>query len=112
MADTTKANVLLIAPELSTVTDATFTLVIADAVLEFGSDEFGDQEEIVQRYYVAHNLTLLESTGTGGGAIKKEKVHHVEKEYATVFNDSELLATKYGAIFKRLYHKYRRLRMI
>ena len=117
MADTTQANVLDIAPELSTVGSNTWTIVLADAALEFTEDEFTttqyiDAEEIIQRYYVAHVLTLLESSGTGGGALKREKVHHVEREYSTVFNNSDLLSTKYGAVFKRLYHKYRRIRML
>lgn len=117
MADTTKANVLLIAPELSTVSDDLFTLVLADAALEFTDDEFvdadsNDREEIIQRYWVAHNLTLLNRSSLGSGAIKKEKVHHVEIEYSTVFNDSELLSTRYGAIFKKYYYKYRQLRVI
>ena len=85
MADTTKANVILIAPELSTASDDLFTLIIADAALSISTDIVPEAyQEIIQRYLVAHKVTESSGgTGSGatGGPVKREKVGDVEREY-------------------------------
>lgn len=88
MGNTTKANVLLIAPQLSSVTDEAFNLILADVAEEVSSAGFGAKQEQAQRWLAAHYLTMIfgaDGTGasSGTGAIKKEKVGEVETEYST-----------------------------
>ena len=117
MADTTKANILIIAPELSTVSDDAFTLIIADAAREFTEDEYGDNEEVVQRWWCAHMLTISNNpsgSGIGSGPVKRERVDDVEIEYDnnTSGASAELgyNSTRYGRTFLDYYKKYRKLR--
>lgn len=115
MADTTKANILIIAPELSTVSDDAFNLIIADAVREFTEDEYGDNEEVVQRWWCAHMLTVSNNapgSGIGAGPVKRERVDDVEIEYDnnTSGVDIGYNSTRYGIEFLFYYKEYRQLR--
>jgi hypothetical protein len=110
MSNTTKANVILIAPELSTgVDDALFDLILADVALEVSSAGYGAKQEQAQRYLAAHYITLSKGTegAANSGAVKKEKVGEVEIEYSDGLSSvlSGIKATrydetKYGRIFK------------
>lgn len=119
MADTTKANVLLIAPELSTASDDLFTLILADATLSISTDIVPEAyQEIIQRYLVAHKVSESSgATGSGstGGPVKRERVGDVEREYAANNNATSaeyaVGSTKYGLEFMRLYKKYRYVRI-
>ena len=115
MADTTKANVLLIAPELSGESNDVFDLILADAALEIDEDYCNTTyQEIIQRYYVAHHVTKATSSGSTGGAVERERVGDIEREYANKTNpdssDMSLGSTKYGLEFIRLSKKYRYVR--
>jgi len=118
MANTTKADVLLIAPELSTASNDLFTLMLADAALVIDENYCASAyQEILQRYYVAHFVTMLDestSSGSTGGAVERERVGDVEREYANKTNpdssDMALGSTKYGLEFIRLNRRYRYVR--
>lgn len=104
---TTQANVLLIAPELSTVSQDLWDLILADVGNIVSSTIFGAYEEVAARYLVAHKLTLLQPGSIGSGAsgpLKREKVGDVEYEYADSSNsmsrsDMDYTRTKYGMTF-------------
>jgi len=115
MADTTKANVLLIAPELSTVSDDLFTLILADAALIIDENFCASAyQEILQRYFVAHSVSVDSSSGSTGGAVERERVGDVEREYANNtspnINDMALGSTKYGLEYLRLKKRYQYVR--
>ena len=84
MSATTQANVLLIAPELSSITDSdVWDLILADVASEVSSGVFGAAQERAQRYLAAHYLSLYgASLGAATGSLKREKVGNTEKEYA------------------------------
>lgn len=80
MGNTTKANVLLIAPELAVVTDDLFNLVLADVALDITSGIYGARQERAQRYLVAHVLTLsgvISTSSKIAGPTTAEKVGDV-----------------------------------
>ena len=110
MGNTTKANVKLIAPELASVADDLFDLVLADVALEVSSAGFGAKQEVAQRYLAAHYLTIsvgTAETSASAGSVKKEKVGEVEIEYSDSLKDiltsikaSRFDETKYGRQFE------------
>lgn len=110
MGNTTKVNVKLIAPELSTVTDELFDLILADVALEVSSASFGAKQEQAQRYLAAHYLTISvgsAESSASSGSVKKEKVGEVEIEYSDSLKDilssikaSRFDETKYGRQFE------------
>ncbi len=69
MSLTTKASVLLTAPDLANgVTDEQWVQAISDADQMISPGFFPDgQEEIAARYYVAHKLTVDQRGGAAGG---------------------------------------------
>ena len=109
MANTTKDNVLKIAPELSVITDDTIWDLILEDVKDHTAAVWGTNQEKAQRYLAAHLLTLAVSPFTGGisaasgGARTKEKVGEVEVNYKDVLSslsDSNRYdTTKYGMIY-------------
>lgn len=110
MGNTTKEKVILIAPELLSVTDELFNLILADVALEVSSASFGAKQEQAQRYLAAHYLTISTgsaSSSSSAGSIKKEKVGEVEIEYSDSLKDilssikaSRFDETKYGRQFE------------
>lgn len=79
MADTTRENVVAIAPHLDTVEDdPLFNLILDDAARIITSSVYNDDEEMAQRYWVAHVLTQLQNSADGGANIIEEKVDRVE----------------------------------
>jgi len=105
MALTTKANVLLIAPTLSTLSDDLWTLILADSSNFISSAVFGSKSEIAARNWVAHRLTLISDgiLGNVSGPIVKEKVGDVMREYAKIKQvsraDMDYGRTQYGRDF-------------
>lgn len=105
MALTTKDNVLLIAPELSTASNDLWDLVLADVGDAISASVFGVKSERAARYWVAHNMTLLVDSSLAGasGPITKEKVGDVMREYAKIVSVSEsekdYSRTGYGQTF-------------
>lgn len=102
--DTTKANVLLIAPELSETSDELFTLVLADVAEEVTVRSYANGGiEIIQRYMVAHCLSIQDFD------VQSYQSESIDKASRTRFSDN-LNNTKYGAEVLRLQSKYRKLR--
>ena len=112
MAATTKENVLLIAPELSAITnDDTWTLILNDVTTDVSASVFGDQRERAARYLAAHYLTLSIQGGSGSasGPIIKEKVGDVMREYSggsiSYGVNNPLARTSYGLTFLKIRDK-------
>lgn len=105
MALTTKDNVLIIAPELSTVDNTLWDLLLSDVSNHISSSVFGSKTEEAARYWVAHRLTLLndKSTSNVSGPITKHRVGDVMKEYVRLqsvnSSESDYLRTAYGSTF-------------
>jgi hypothetical protein len=105
MALTTKANVLAIAPNLSTISDDTWALFLADVENHISQSVFGAKTEEAARYWVAHYLTLIKdsSLASASGPIVKERVGDVMREYAKVNNlsssEKDYSRTGYGQKF-------------
>lgn len=107
MAATTQANVLRIAPELSTVDQDLWDLILADVDNIVSFSIFGIFTEVAARYLVAHELTILQP-GTAGsnssGPVIEEKVGDVTYKYMNTTvkvntSDSDYFRTKYGRTF-------------
>ena len=118
MSDTTRENVELIAPELSDMPDDLWTLILEDALDWITESAYGKKEEMAQRYWVAHTLTVLKNTNGGDGSISKvvapgaltrEKVSEVEKEYSDLMrnlNDANRYdTTPYGVAFNLIRNR-------
>lgn len=113
---TTKANILLIAPELSSRSDDQFNLVIADVNLQVSSNQYGTRTEEAKRYLAAHLLTLIQPEGSssapgGSGPVEREKMGDAEIEYGSIADligsdatryDLTRYGQRYVAITKRL----------
>ena len=106
MAATTKARVLIIAPELSTMTDDQFSQAIEYAAL-IVTTKYGTRQQFAQDYYVAHLLTLTKLTiGSGGfvsGALSKERTEKLEKAFSSTMSSikdaNRYDETVYGRVF-------------
>jgi len=113
MADTTKANVLLIAPDLSVVDDTIWTIILADVATQIPTTAIcsEDMQEPLQRYLVAHTMTVATGIGAGGsisGNLERERVGDIEVEYGGASTVTGLDKTKYGLEFQRMWFRYRR----
>ena len=103
--NTTKDNVILIAPELSTVSDALFNLILSD-VAAFIYETFYAKEgvEIIQRYLVAHCLSVLNSED-----IERYQSESIDKASISRFSDEDLKTTKYGSYAISLKRQFKKL---
>ena len=101
MAATTQANVLIIAPEFSSVDAGTWTLILADVATEVSNAVYGTRQEQAQRYLAAHYLTLINSSGKQcSGPVVAESVGQVSKVYAqSLVSKSDYSSTVYGQTF-------------
>lgn len=105
MSLTTKSNVLIIAPALSTVSDDLWNFVLVNVEYAISTSVFGIRTEEAARYWVAHKLTLLaeSSTAAAAGPMIKEKVGDVMREFAkpqsVTGSDADYARTKYGIEF-------------
>jgi len=109
MADTSKANVLIIAPELSTIDNDLFDLTLDDVAAELTTSEIReDQQEKSQRYLTAHLLTLGKLTASVGN-FASQSIGRVSVSYApsSMFDANQLQKTRYGLEFLRIWKKYR-----
>ena len=87
MASTTADKISAIAPELKDFINdnaCTVDLILSDVNDEVKQGVFGAKQERAQRYLAAHYLTLSNPATSSGssGAVKREKVGEVEKEYS------------------------------
>lgn len=104
-----KADVLLIAPELSAVTDAQWEDVLADLETEINVSAFGTQARADRagKQLAAHLATERYGTSGGGGAagpLQSVSVGPVSKSYASpgTVQNSQFGGTKYGREYLRL----------
>lgn len=105
---TTKADIILIAPELSGLSDSTFSLAIADAELYINSSLYGSLADLAKRYFAAHCLAVwTASPANASGAVASEKAGRVEVRYQVNANMSRefLGMTKYGQMVIDLRQK-------
>ncbi|MCK5605467.1 DUF4054 domain-containing protein [Candidatus Pacearchaeota archaeon] len=103
MADTTKENVWLIAPEFKCTSPAIIVLVLEDVSGMVGSS-YGKKEEIAQRYLAAHLLTLLAEEGETGvrTGIMQERLGDESVTYSKPDKWSSFNSTKYGIMYEML----------
>jgi hypothetical protein len=108
---TTKANVLAIAPELSTLSDDTWDLILADVANDLSATVFGSRLEQAARYLAAHRLTLIAqgSSGGSGGQLTKEKTGDEMREYSDgtrwSARDALYARTQYGLTFLEIRNR-------
>lgn len=102
---TTKENVLLIAPGLSTADDDLWNLILNDVNNFISTSVFGTKTEIAARNWVAHRMTLAinNELGNVSGSLTKVKVGDVMYEYAKIKqvakSDMDYGRTQYGREF-------------
>jgi len=105
MALTTKDNVLKIAPELSTVSNDLWDLMLGDVNNHISSSVFCNKTEEAARYWVAHRLTVLtdKKVSNVSGPLTKDRVDDVMKEYVRLqkvsVSDADYNRTGYGSTF-------------
>lgn len=112
MADTSKANVLIIAPELSTVASTVWDQILADVKLEITTTFIsGSYQERAQRYLVAHLLTIHNRNASAPAGAASESIARASVTYAHGgYLDVDFLrSTKYGVEYMRWWHKFRLL---
>lgn len=106
MADplTTKAKVLLAAPELADESDARFEWAISAVAMEMNATSFGQRSELAATYLVAHTLTVTRRRGSA--AVVSMAAGGVSKAFANSGGknprEAELASTAYGARFLSL----------
>jgi hypothetical protein len=107
MGDTTRDNVIAIAPELASVSQEAFDLVLADVKVEAPASIYKSRTEQAQRYLAAHYLTISGASpsfaGSGtSGPLTKKKVGEVEESYGNVSikDATRYDTTSYGKVFK------------
>lgn len=102
----TKDDVLLLAPELSSVTDDNrWDAVINDAYLQLNPDVFEEKTDLAAKLLVAHMLTISRWAETGRGQIEDESVGQVRRRYAVSKGGEgagQFGSTPYGLEFRRL----------
>lgn len=108
MSNTTKAQILLIAPELNNLTDPSdliWNQILEDVAGDVGSTAFGTLQEKAQRYKAAHHLSLILETQTGGsssgtGSLTMDKNGDVLKQYSSPIKANKAMSpyerTTYG----------------
>lgn len=97
---TVDATLLLIAPEMADIAQATRTSVAALAALEVGSP-YGDKQELATAYLTAHMLTLSQRNGNAG-RVTTVKEGDLSISYSAGKDTGSLNATSYGQEFMRI----------
>jgi len=117
MANTTKAKVLLIAPELANLTDPldeTWDQILIDVVQDTPSSIYGGFQERAQRYLAAHYLSIIYRTQQGdatnaAGGVVMDKNGDVIKQYASPTKMGKVMSpfeeTSYGKQFLEIRKK-------
>ncbi len=108
MGNTTKDNIIAIAPELKKIPAGMMDLILVDVANTVGSN-FGGRQEEAQRYLGAHLLTLLNpdsgSNPDAVGGIKSERNEEVQIQYdglSGLKDKNRLDTTKYGVIYNQI----------
>ena len=97
---TVDATLLLIAPEMASVSLATRAGIANLAALSVGS-VYADKQELAIAYLAAHMLTMSLRAGVGG-AVKSMKEGDLSLAYGGSDSESGYAATSYGNEFMRL----------
>ena len=100
----TKADIVLIAPELSRVPKAQFETAIRDAALQINRHVWGSKADLGHKYLAAHLVGLAHLDRLVAGSVQSDKVGEVAATYAAsgFTQADELDATRFGREFKRL----------
>lgn len=100
----TKADIVLIAPELSRIPKAQFETAIHDASLQINRHVWGSKAALAHKYLAAHLVGLAHLDRLVAGSVQSDKVGEVAATYGVPgFTQSdELDATRFGREFKRL----------
>ena len=103
---TTKADILLIAPELSDMTTDQFNLAIADSSVLVSMASCSSKTNIAQRYLAAHLLTIARPDSGGlspsGASVTGEKAGRESRTYGTASSSidaGDYSLTKYGIMY-------------
>lgn len=110
MGNTTKGNVLMIAPQFKDLEgfNDLYALVAADVAESITTKIYGSQQERAQRYMIAHLITLsgvfLSSNGTqAAGPITADKSGDISVSYGAMRSfagdPQRLDETVYGRVF-------------
>ncbi len=96
------ADVVYIAPELSTVATATQNAILADVALQLSSDAWGVLLDLGSKYLAAHLATVSKRKGQGA-TVTAETVGAVSRQYAApAVAVGALGSTGYGLEYERL----------
>jgi hypothetical protein len=100
----TSANVLLIAPELSSLSSNQWTAILAQVYLQMDADVWDDWLDLGATYLAAHLATVGPMRQGTAGAIQSESAGNVSRAYAvSVASDGAALrSTSYGSEYARL----------
>lgn len=100
----TKADIVLIAPELSKVRKAEFDNAIRDAALQVNRKVWDSKAELAHKYLAAHLVGLAHLDLLISRTIQSEKAGEVAATYngSQFTQTDELDATRFGREFKRL----------
>lgn len=99
MSNTSKALVLIIAPELSTVGDSLFSTVLVDVANRISATEWGKSQEEAQRYLTAHILSTTGAINNVEGI--EEDVGDLSIKFP-VSSSEDLGRTRYGKHFQTI----------
>jgi len=112
MSNTTKEKILLIAPELSGITDQdVWDLFLDDVARTITSARYGTDQERAQRYLCAHLLTLSNSLDSSRnvratGQVTSLKTGEESINFASSSNSNKKFdpydSTVYGLEFKKI----------
>lgn len=92
-------------PEFASTPTATISLMLAQAVRLVNTTQWGGTADDGTKYLTAHLLKLnTAGDGLAGGAVRREKVGDVEREYAVSesVSGSALASTAYGRHYQYL----------
>lgn len=95
------SDVVLIAPNLSTISTAAQTFYLAESLRQIDADVWGEFATVGQIYLAAHMATL--GQGSGSGPVTSETLGAMSRSYAVpMWLQSSLALTRFGAEYERL----------
>lgn len=100
----TWADVILVAPALSTLSTAQQNLFLSMAETTLNATEFGDKYDFACIYFCAHYATVTKNGGNGpGGPISAEAVGRVSRSYAVPSAGDEFWSsTAFGRAYQSI----------
>jgi len=91
-----------VAPEYSTLTQGSLSLLIAEVDREVTTSVWGEKAPLASAYLLAHMIKMTERNGRVGG-VTSETVGSLSRSYGGLSTISgELDLTSYGTQFKRI----------